>query len=844
MGMVEIMNAQVKRIVLAITALLVTAVPFARADVKIGRERFFGHNARGPYSIARQNVETYSESITRNGLRLARGKDFTFDPATGMIAFEDSIKFSDVIDIEYRYDPTRSKEAGPSSGLFTLLSSGNGGAGLAYSFRGNGKGEQELATIGFNSQAKFGLMSLTSSMTLDKTVKGAKGSEAQNMAFSGSRDTGALQFKFDYAKVGSKFGQADALKLVKGTENLGFTGKYTASNRLSFSATSTKSETPDAKTKVVKALSQTTTAMNLQLNPGGKFMAMHEVKSEAQGANASKTSLTRMQLDQKFKGAMSASLIQETLTTEKNKASETVKATKLALSGAGKGSFKYEGTMSMSDSDKSGKARDAAIKMSQGTDALRATLAMTDRRADSGDVSTQAFKLESAGKTLKWAAAFNNERTSKNTKQMSLVSMEGGTNDRLRFNTAYGMSRNAGKAGNLMKLAFTSKAFTGMNLAAQYSRDTTGAKELIANKVNVGYEPNKGFKLIAGYTEDATEKGYKEATNINLEAKPADNMKLVASMNTKVDEKGEGSAQTVAFEAKPTEAIRVAASMNQKEDEKGQLATQGITVEAKPAKTLQVAAAYGTSEDKTGESQDTKVSVAATGSNALKLTASVASGTTPAGPTSATEAAVSVIPIKDRMSFTGSFRQESKPTGAVEVSTIQADLKPSSALAVSGYLQSRDGTVDHPDTVNAQVTLGSTNALKVVGTYSENPEEKNVILPIVRQGLALQTSFSGLTFSGGYLRETNSKDNSEGMKAEVKLGIKFSPTQTFEGGYQQTVGAVRGFKPMLAYNMKYNHTMGDRFKLSVDANVSRLDPSVPIDKRNDVKATANLGIAF
>ena len=27
-------------------------------------------------------------------------------------------------------------------------------------------------------------------------------------------------------------------------------------------------------------------------------------------------------------------------------------------------------------------------------------------------------------------------------------------------------ARNAGKAGNLMKLAFTSKAFTGMNLAA------------------------------------------------------------------------------------------------------------------------------------------------------------------------------------------------------------------------------------------------------------------------------------------------------------------------------------------------------------------------------------------
>lgn len=813
MGMVEIMNAKVKRIVLAITALLVTAVSFARAEVKIGRERFFGHNARGPYSIARQNVETYSESITRNGLRLTRGKDFTFDPATGMIAFEDSIKFSDVIDIEYRYDPARSKEAGPSSGLFTLLSSGTGGAGLAYSFRGNGKGEQELATIGFNSQAKFGLMSLTSSMTLDKTVKGAKGSEAQNMAFAASRETGPLQFKFDYAKVGSKFGQADALKLVKGSENLGFTGKYTANSRLSFSATSTKSETPDAKTKVVKALSQTTAAMNLQLNPGGKFMAIHEVKSEAQGANASKTSLARLQLDQKFKGAMSTSLIQETLTTEKNKTSETVKATRLALSGAGKGSFKYEGSMSMSDSSKSGKARDAAIKMSQGTDALKATLALTDRHADSGDVATQAFKLESAGKTLKWAAAFNNERTSKATKQMSLVSMEGGTNDRLRFNSAFGMSRNAGKAGNLIKMAFTSKAFTGMNLAAQYSKDTTGAKELIANKLNVGYQPNKDFKFNAVYSEDATEKGYKEVKDINMEAKPTDNVTLTAKMNTKVDEKG-------------------------------QLATQGITVETNPAKTLQVAAAYGTSEDKTGESQDTRVSVAATGNNALKLTATVASGDTPAGPTSATEAAVSVIPIKDRMSFTGSYRQESKPTGEVEVSTIEADLKPSPALAVSGYVQSREGTVDQPDTVNAQVTLGSTNALKVVGTYSENPVEKNVILPIVRQGLALQTAFSILTFSGGYLREINSKDNSEGMKAEVKLGIKFSPTQTFEGGYQQTVGAVRGYKPMLAYNMKYNHTMGDRFKLSVDANVSRLDPSVPIDKRNDVKATANLGIAF
>jgi hypothetical protein len=132
------------------------------------------------------------------------------------------------------------------------------------------------------------------------------------------------------------------------------------------------------------------------------------------------------------------------------------------------------------------------------------------------------------------------------------------------------------------------------------------------------------------------------------------------------------------------------------------------------------------------------------------------------------------------------------------------------------------------------VTLKPGKSLQMIGTYSSNPEEKDQVLRLVRKGLALQTQMGGLTFSGGYTQENGILDESQGTRAEFKLGLRCGKNSNLEGGYRQTIGAMRGYKPQLAYNVKYDHNIGSDFHLLLDANVVKNDDSVPVALRNDV----------
>lgn len=859
------------------TALLLGAAPFARADIKLGQERFAGRGTRGPYAISRQAVEDRTEMVWVNGRRMMKGQDYVFDASMGALAFSESIGVGDSVEVDYQYDTAKAHAPTAIGGTFGLLNTANGGLALSYGFKPTSSGEQTLSSLGFSGQGSFLGSSLTSSFMVDKTAAANAGADAQNMSLNMKRDSGPFTFSLDYSNVGKKFSPADALKLVKGSEALNFTGSLQLAQNSALTFKKVDNATPDAKTGVVKNTSLVTGGLGLSLSGTTRLTALHEVQSEAQGKESKNSAIDRLQFDQKLGKNASALLLTETVTTGKNGASETVKATRASFAASGNHGLTFDTSLSLTDSSKTGSARDAVMKLAGGDGNTKMALAVTDRHADSGDVSTHALSINSnQGNGLTLAAALAGEKTDKGNHERASIEMAGGTSDRLRFNLGVANDSGVGKQGTSTKVSMASALANGLKFNLARSDDRTVKNGASSTKLAVDYTGSKTLKFSASQVADDNGTKTTGNTRMNLEAKPMENMTLVASRATDQTDKGDTSSTKVNVDANagstvkvamtytgddngkvskeasgvkivaaPNPGLKLTADVGKTNNELGDGQSKSVGLEANPNGGLSFAVTHSESSNNTGQSGANKVTFLA-GGKINNISGSYGDAQTPTGVSSIKEATVNLVPVKNRLSVGGSFRDETKQNNTqVQIAMLQADVKPMDALAVTGYYKQRDtGTADQINTLNASVTLKPSDALQMVGTYSANPEEKDQVIRTVRKGLALQTHMGGLTFSGGYIQENSLLDTSEGTRAEFKLALRCNKYANLEGGFQQTIGSVRGFKPQLAYNVKYNHDIGSDFHLLLDANVVENDVTVPAAQRNDVKATANLGLRF
>ena len=406
------MTAQTSSRVILATALLLGVGAFARADIKLGQERFSGRGTRGPYSISRQAVEERTEQVWVNGQRMIKGQDYLFDASMGALSFTEPVRVSDSVEIDYQYDTAKAHAPTATVGTFGLLSSGSGGLALSYGFKPTTTGNQTLSSLGFSGQANFAGSTLSSSFMVDKSAATDAGADAQNMSLMAKRDTGRLTFDIGYSRVGSKFGQADALKLVKGSEALNFSGNLQLAQNSALTLKRVDNSTPDAKTGVVKQTSLTSGGLGLNLSQTTHFTALHEVQTESQGKNNTNSSVDRLQLDQKLGANATATLLNETVTTGKNGADETVKATKMNLAAAGDHGLKLDTSLAMTDSSKSGTGRAAAMNLSGGDGNTKMAMSLTDTRTQSGDTQTHSLSMTSnQGRGMTLAAALAGEKT-------------------------------------------------------------------------------------------------------------------------------------------------------------------------------------------------------------------------------------------------------------------------------------------------------------------------------------------------------------------------------------------------------------------------------------------------
>lgn len=826
-------------------ALVGAALPFARADIKLGQERFAGRGSRGPYALALQGVDDRSEQVWVNGARMIKGQDYLFDATMGALSFTDSVPQSASIEVSYQYDTAKAHAPGPLGGTLGLLNGGSGGLAITYAFKPSGNGNQTLANLGFSGQGSMLGSSFTSSFMVDKTAGANAGAAAQNMLMSMKRDSGPFQFSLDYSNVGKQFSQADALKLIKGSEALNFNGTLQLAQNSAITLKDVKNATPDAKTGVVKETSDQLGGVGLNLGASTKLTALHEVQSEAAGKDTKRSAVDRLQLDQNLGNGASATLVNETVTNGKNGQDETVKATRMNLTAIAGSGLKLETNLAQTDSSKSGAARDAGVKLSGGDGNTKIAMSVSDRRADSGDVLAHALSLESAqAHGLHFAAGLSGEKTGAGTHSKTSLAMDGGTSDRLKFGVAMSNDSGAGKHGTATKLSLSSVLANGLKFSATQANDDTVANGAFSSRMNLEASPSQNLKLVASRAADKNEKGETETTKVNVAANSGD---IKVAMNFAGDSTGTVSkeASGVNIEANPNNELKLTAAVGAVTDDKGNGQSKAVGIEATPNGALHVALSHTDSSNDTGQSGANKFAISA-GSKANNLTGSYSDALSPTGPSSIKQASVNLVPVKNHMTLTGSYSDETKQDKSeVQIAMLQADVKPIDAFAVHGYYKQRDtGTADPINTVDATVTLKPANAVQMVGTYTQNPEEKDQVIRLVRRGLALQTQMGGLSLSGGYIQENSLLDTSQGTRAEFKLGLQCSKNSKLQGGFQQTIGSVRGYKPQFAYNLTYNHDMGSDFHLLLDANVTKLDDTVPVPQREDVKATANLAVRF
>lgn len=795
------------------TAVLGLAAPFARADIRMGNDRFFGRGS-GPYMIAWRNVDGRSATVTRNGMRLQPLRDYMFDAGMGMLSLSDPAKSSDVIEISYQYDTTTASKPGPMGGTLGLLNSSTGGLALNYAFKPDAQGNQNLSGLGFTGQAMLGSAALSTNFMLDKAAGTAAGREAQNMQFGLKQDKGAFTYNLGYSRVGKNFTQADALKLLKGSEAMDMSGKFQFSSGGALSLKRTSNITPDAK-KGTLTTSLLSGGLDLNLSASSHFTALHERQSSEQGGTALASAVDRLRLDQKLGGNTAATIIQEIVTNAKNGDSETVKATRLNATNTGDHGFKIETGLALTDSDKKGEARDMALKIAHGDGPLKMTAAFNDRKADAGDTTSHSLGLENVTGGLKWTATLVGAKTETTRAETAFVGLQRQAKEGLQWSAGFANYSGTGKSGTGTRFSLAGVGGLGLTFSANRQDDFLAVGDKALTDVKMKLDGIKNVKIDGAYMENDMGAKPVEAKHLNIQATPSDMVKLVATHTRDLNEKADTEVNKVVLETTPAKTMTLTASLVDQANAGATVQTQGVAVSAAP-------------------------------SDKMKLTATYQDGTGSAGDTALKGATLAVTPVKDKFSFSGSIQEETKAAVETQVAVLQADIKPNEVVSVSSFYKARENSSapDPINTLNAALTLKPNDTFQLTGTYSANPEEKDAILRLVRRGLSLKTHIGGLSFTGGYLSEQSLIDDAEGQRAEFKLGWRVSKYSELQGGFEQTIGSVRGYKPVLAYNMKYTHNMGSDFNLLLEGDVVQRDNSVPESQRQVVKATANLGIRF
>jgi hypothetical protein len=287
----------------------------------------------------------------------------------------------------------------------------------------------------------------------------------------------------------------------------------------------------------------------------------------------------------------------------------------------------------------------------------------------------------------------------------------------------------------------------------------------------------------------------------------------------------------------------------------GATQTLGLSVDARPTQKMQVSASYS-GKDAPGAAPDSQaldLKTTLTPGPALSLEASASRSRLGGATTDQQALALSLAPRPTVQLQAGLALRQRSAAGAPDAvgtaaASVSGTLRPLSFLEFSGSYKSRRAPApdtdpqDLLDTSTAQVSLSPLRAVRLVGTYAQNPDDGGDTLQrLARKGLGLETTLGALGLSGGYdwSRRLDAADAERTVHAD--LGLRFSRATRLTVGFQTQQNLLApDAPPATAYTVGFTHALGDRFSLSLSGK--RTQDAAPAPP--DINASANLGVKF
>ncbi len=196
-------------------------------------ELLFGQNTKGPYLLGWKGIRANSETVLRDGLYLARDKDYTIAPDSGILAFTEPIKNGQTVRVSYRIDTPEAAENPVTPGMplsMELFRSGSNRVIFQTQLNmAKGSGTQTAQTATPGMQYFGGLRfaknaDLTTGVFLD--LRGGDWMARSGLNLAQKTTFKNAEFGFGYTRTGADFAQQKASGLTPGREQMEANGAF------------------------------------------------------------------------------------------------------------------------------------------------------------------------------------------------------------------------------------------------------------------------------------------------------------------------------------------------------------------------------------------------------------------------------------------------------------------------------------------------------------------------------------------------------------------------------------------------------------------------------------------
>ena len=296
-----------------------------------------GNGSRAGYTLSHGGIVPNSESVTVDGSILSRDRGYSFDAASGILAFAEPVRQNQLVHVTYRYltdkDQQRSALSGPT---FALRLSESTSLGFTYAqSTSSANAAFDLLTYGANMQTKLGKSSSMSNLMYISSTKASgrvvpqlqSGAQAKSPSPKPKSDSlflhnsdirkGKVGLAITYQDVGKEFSGFNTMKQQKvapdailaqlekekGLRRLGLKGDYDlgggASTGLGW--TQIQGDTGDI-TRQFLSYAGSRAKLSVELREIGEgFGSLKALTPEEQAAFGGETGMKRMNIAGDFK---------------------------------------------------------------------------------------------------------------------------------------------------------------------------------------------------------------------------------------------------------------------------------------------------------------------------------------------------------------------------------------------------------------------------------------------------------------------------------------------------------------------------------------------------------------